>query len=67
MTFDCDGFVLPFPDDPGNHKAEDEHNNSTSSGGMTHADILRLYNAGMEEAIRVIRQGGGQIWVKRKG
>ena len=64
MTNDFEGFDLLFPDDPGSNKAENPHNDSTISGAMNHADIQRLYDPGMEEAMRVSTPRGGQCWMK---
>ena len=58
-------------DPPYNHHgrvipgAECRYRNAATTNGMSHDDIMKLYQEGMREAIRVLKPGG-QLWVKCK-
>lgn len=57
-------FDPPYAHNPGNMMVEDSYQNS-STAGMYHDDILKLYEDGMVEGVRVLKSGG-QLWVKCK-
>ena len=55
----------PYIHSPGQHITDSRYNNRATTKGMYHDDIMRLYQAGMKEAQRVVK-GDGQVWVKCK-
>jgi hypothetical protein len=67
-AFDVVVFDPPYVHNPGPALAMNRlYRNHETSKGMYHADILReFYATGILEAWRVLRPGGGQLWVKGK-
>jgi hypothetical protein len=56
----------PYIHNPGIHRYDHQYQNSLTTGGMSHDDLLGLYQAGMQEAQRVLKPLGSQLWVKCK-
>jgi SAM-dependent methyltransferase len=56
----------PYIHHPGRHVYDQQYQNSATTGGMSHDDVLQLYQAGMQEARRVLKPAGSQLWVKCK-
>ena len=56
----------PYIHNPGNHVTDTRYNNAETTKGLYNADIMKLYEAGMSEANRVLKSKGGQLWVKCK-
>jgi hypothetical protein len=59
-------FDPPYTHNPGNHVTEKNYRLAATTRGMYHRDIIELYRQGMQEATRVIKPEGGQVWVKCK-
>lgn len=64
-SFDILVFDPPYCHNPGDMIVDDNYQNKSTTQGMYHTDILALYQAGMIEAMRVVKEGG-TIWVKCK-
>lgn len=58
-------FDPPYIHSPGNGMLKDRYNGRATTDMITYADIMKLYEDGMAEAARVLRDGG-QLWVKCK-
>lgn len=58
-------FDPPYIHSPGKGMLADRYNGRATTDMITYADIMRLYEDGMTEACRVLRDGG-QLWVKCK-
>jgi hypothetical protein len=56
----------PYVHNPGQHVTDGRYNNAATTAGLYNADILTLYEAGMQEAYRVLKAHGGQLWLKCK-
>lgn len=61
--FDIAVFDPPYIHSPGNHMTDRGYKNTTTTEGMLHRDIRRLYVDGMKECARIAKR---QIWVKCK-
>lgn len=58
-------FDPPYIHSPGKGMLKDRYNGRATTDMITYADIMQLYQDGMTEATRVLRDGG-QLWVKCK-
>jgi len=58
-------FDPPYIHSPGKGMLKDRYNGLATTDMITYADIMKLYQDGMTEACRVLRDGG-QLWVKCK-
>lgn len=58
-------FDPPYIHSPGKGMLKDRYNGRATTDMITYADIMQLYEDGMTEANRVLRDGG-QLWVKCK-
>jgi hypothetical protein len=58
-------FDPPYIHSPGKGMLKDRYNGRATTDMITYADIMQLYEDGMAEACRVLRDGG-QLWVKCK-
>jgi hypothetical protein len=58
-------FDPPYIHSPGKGMLKDRYNGRATTDMITYADIMALYEDGMSEAVRVLRDGG-QLWVKCK-
>jgi hypothetical protein len=58
-------FDPPYIHSPGKGMLKDRYNGRATTDMITYADIMKLYEDGMAEATRVLREGG-QLWVKCK-
>jgi hypothetical protein len=58
-------FDPPYIHSPGKGMLKDRYNGLATTDMITYADIMKLYEDGMAEAARVLRDGG-QLWVKCK-
>jgi hypothetical protein len=58
-------FDPPYIHSPGKGMLKDRYNGRATTDMITYADIMQLYEGGMTEACRVLRNGG-QLWVKCK-
>lgn len=58
-------FDPPYIHSPGKGMLADRYNGRATTDMITYADIMQLYEDGMTEANRVLRDGG-QVWVKCK-
>jgi hypothetical protein len=56
----------PYIHNPGIHRYDHQYQNRATTGGMSHDGILHLYQEGMQEARRVLKPSGSQLWVKCK-
>jgi hypothetical protein len=56
----------PYIHNPGIHRYDHQYQNSATTGGLSHDGILQLYQEGMQEARRVLKPSGSQLWVKCK-
>ena len=62
-TFDVVVLDPPYAHNPGTFMTDDTYNNNATTKGMGHDDIQQLYRDGMQEAYRVLKDGG-LLWVK---
>ena len=53
----------PYAHNPGTFMTDDTYNNNATTKGMNHDAIQQLYRDGMQEAYRVLKDGG-LLWVK---
>jgi hypothetical protein len=58
-------FDPPYIHSPGKGMLKDRYNGLATTDMITYASIMQLYEDGMTEAARVLRDGG-QLWVKCK-
>lgn len=58
-------FDPPYIHSPGKGLLKDRYNGRQTTDMITYAQIIQLYEDGMTEAVRVLRDGG-QLWVKCK-
>ena len=58
-------FDPPYIHSPGKGMLKDRYNGLATTDMITYAQIIQLYQDGMTEAVRVLRDGG-QLWVKCK-
>lgn len=58
-------FDPPYIHSPGKGMLNTRYNGLATTDMATYADIMALYEGGMTEAVRVLRDGG-QLWVKCK-
>lgn len=67
QTFDIAVLDPPYIHSPGQHMTDHRYQNAATTKGMLWADIRQeLYIPGMLEAKRIVKERGGQIWVKCK-
>lgn len=64
-TIDTVVFDPPYIHSPGKGMLATRYNGLATTDMITYADIMKLYEDGMTEACRVLRDGG-QLWVKCK-
>ena len=62
-TFDHTILDLPYMHDGATVMVRKQYNNDVTTGKMNHEGIIRLYEAGMRECVRVTKPDGF-IWVK---
>jgi hypothetical protein len=60
---DVVAFDPPYMHNPGKPMVDARYQNSTTTTGFYHADILRLYAEGMTEAVRLLKVAG-YLWIK---
>ena len=61
--FDVVVFDPPYAHHAAGMRIEPCYNNSSTAAGLSHREILEVYQRGMTEAARVLRPGG-TLWVK---
>jgi DNA modification methylase len=64
-SFDAVVLDPPYAHDPGRLAVNDKYQNSQTTKGMNHSDIIQLYRGGMQEGFRILKTDG-QLWVKCK-
>lgn len=64
-SFDVVVLDPPYAHNPGAMMVDANYQNSATTKGMYHDDIIELYAAGMKEAFRILKIGG-TLWVKCK-
>lgn len=62
-SFDIVVLDPPYAHHPGTFMNDATYNNNATTKGMSHTDIQDLYRDGMQEAKRVLKDGG-LLWVK---
>ena len=57
----------PYIHSPGKHQTDARYQNAATTKGMLWKDLRKeLYIPGMKEAMRIVKEDGGQVWVKCK-
>jgi hypothetical protein len=57
-SFDVDVLDLPFSHNPGRCSFESNYRNVETTEGLNHDGIMQLYEAGMTEAMRILKPNG---------
>ena len=67
QTFDIAVLDPPYIHSPGKHQTDARYQNAATTKGMLWKDLRKqLYIPGMKEAMRIVKEDGGQVWVKCK-
>ena len=56
----------PYMHNAGVHVYDHQYQIGPTTAGLSHDEVMRLYQDGMREARRVLKPSGGQLWVKCK-